>query len=146
MISDEFNVFLSFILIGIFISFFFDFFRILRCSFKTPDFVTIIEDIAFWMISGIILLSGIFVLNEGKIRAYLFIGMFLGIVFYIITISKFVMKSGTVFFDFIKKIVFNPIISFFKIIFKILLKFVKRMKTMLDKIKIKPILTKKVKK
>ena len=84
MISNEFNVFLAFVLIGIIISFIFDFFRILRCVYKTPDFITILEDVAFWLISGIILLLGIFVLNDGNIRAYLFLGLFSGICVYIV--------------------------------------------------------------
>ena len=82
MIGKEFNVFLVFVLIGLIISVLFDIFRILRRVYKTPDFVTIIEDIAFWIISGTILLSGIFIINEGKIRAYLFIGLFAGILLY----------------------------------------------------------------
>ena len=69
MILNEFSIFLAFVLIGIIISFIFDFFRILRRVYKTPDFITILEDIAFWLISGIILLLGIFVLNNGNIRA-----------------------------------------------------------------------------
>ena len=93
MMNNEFNVFLSFVLIGLIIGFLFDFFRILRRSYKTPDAVTIIEDSIFWITSGILILLGIFVLNEGKIRAYLFIGMFLGIVFYIITIRNFALNS-----------------------------------------------------
>ena len=80
MIYTEFNIFLAFILIGLIIGFLFDFFRILRRTYKTPDFITIIEDIVFWLVSGIILLLGIFILNEGKIRAYLFLGLFLGII------------------------------------------------------------------
>ena len=47
MMSNEFNVFLSFVLIGLIIGFLFDFFRILSRSYKTPDVVTIIEDIIF---------------------------------------------------------------------------------------------------
>ena len=51
MIYTEFNIFLAFILIGLIIGFLFDFFRILRRTYKTPDFITIIEDIVFWLVS-----------------------------------------------------------------------------------------------
>ena len=112
MINNEFSVFLAFILIGIIISFLFDFFRILRRVYQTPDFLTIIEDIAFWIISGIILLSGIFILNEGNIRAYLFIGLFTGILFYIITLSKTITKIGSKILQTLNKIIFAPISKF----------------------------------
>ena len=113
MINSEFNVFLAFILIGIIISFLFDFFRILRRVYKTPDFITIIQDIAFWIISGIILLSGIFILNEGKIRAYLFIGILAGILFYIITLSKFITNMGTKLLTVLNKIIIVPVSNIF---------------------------------
>ncbi len=122
MISKEFTIFLAFILIGLIISFLFDFFRILRRVYKTPDFVTLIEDIAFWIISGIILLSGIFILNEGKIRAFLFIGLFTGILLYIITISKYFIKIGTISLKTIHKIIFMPVLNFINIILNSLLK------------------------
>ena len=95
MIYTEFNIFLAFILIGLIIGFLFDFFRILLRTYKTPDFITIIEDIVFWLVSGIILLLGIFILNEGKIRAYLFLGLFLGIIVYTMIFSRGVVKIGT---------------------------------------------------
>ena len=143
MISTEFSIFLAFVLIGLAISFLFDFFRILRRVYKTPDFVTIIEDIAFWIISGIILLSGIFILNEGKIRAFLFIGLFAGIVLYIITISKIVMTMGTTILKTINKIILKPIFNFLQTISKVLLKSIKSIKIIINSTNFK---IKKVKK
>lgn len=135
MISNEFNVFLSFVLIGIIISFIFDFFRILRCVYKTPDCVTILEDIAFWLISGIILLLGIFVLNDGNIRAYLFLGLFSGICLYIVFISKNIMKVGTKILNLFNKKLFipiyrliNSIVQMFFNIIKVLIKLLKKIK------------------
>lgn len=128
MINKEFNIFLAFVLIGIIISFLFDVFRILRKVYKTPDFITIIEDIAFWIISGILLLSGIFILNEGKIRAYLFIGLFSGILLYIITLSKFTLRIGTFSLKKINKILFTPIMKFLQFLTKTTIKILKRIK------------------
>ncbi len=128
MINKEFSIFLAFILIGLIISFLFDFFRILRRVYKTPDSITIIEDIAFWIISGIILLSGIFILNEGKIRAFLFIGLFTGILLYIITISKYFVKIGTISLNTLNKIIFIPIFNFINIILNTFSKIVNLLK------------------
>ena len=41
---------------GVIIGILFDFFRILRKSFKTPDFVTYIEDVIFWILTGLLTL------------------------------------------------------------------------------------------
>lgn len=135
MISNEFNVFLAFVLIGIIISFIFDFFRILRCVYKTPDFITILEDVAFWLVSGIILLLGIFVLNNGNIRGYLFLGLFSGICIYIVFISKNIMKAGTKILNLINKSivipickVINSIVQMFFNMIKFLIKLFKKIK------------------
>lgn len=135
MINSEFNVFLAFILIGIIISFLFDFFRILRRVYKTPDFITIIQDIAFWIISGIILLTGIFILNEGKIRAYLFIGILAGILFYIITLSKFITNMGTKLLTVLNKIIIVPVSNIFQVILNIVVKFINSLKNRIKTIK-----------
>lgn len=143
MIGKEFNVFLVFVLIGLIISFLFDIFRILRRVYKTPDFVTIIEDIAFWIISGTILLSGIFIINEGKIRAYLFIGLFAGILLYIITISKFTLKIGITSLETLNKLVLKPIFNFLQILAQKVLKLFKFIKNFINSTQLK---VKKIKK
>ena len=79
-----------FILSGAVIGILFDLFRILRKSFKTPDIITYIEDILFWVISGFLIISAIFKFNDGELRAYLFIGIFLGIIIYIMLFTKLV--------------------------------------------------------
>ncbi len=143
MINKEFSVFLAFILIGLIIGFLFDFFRILRRIYKTPDCITILEDIAFWIFSGIILLSGIFILNEGKIRAFLFIGLFSGIILYIITISKYFIKIGITAFTMLNKIIFTPIFNFLQLMANVLFKSFHKIKKY---IKFDTFLNKKIKK
>lgn len=82
--------FFIFIILGIIISFIFDIFRILRKKFKTSNFITYIEDILFWVISGFLIISAIFKFNDGELRSYLFIGIFLGIIIYIMLFTKLV--------------------------------------------------------
>lgn len=48
------QIFLLFFIVGIIISLIFDFFKVLRKSFKTPDFFTIIEDIIYLFLVRII--------------------------------------------------------------------------------------------
>lgn len=146
MILNDFSIFLAFVLIGIIISFIFDFFRILRRVYKTPDFITILEDIAFWLISGIILLLGIFVLNNGNIRAYLFLGLFSGICIYIIFISKTIIKIGTNIFQIFNKVFVIPIYRGYMFIIQLLSKKLKFLFSKTKKIKIDFFPNKKTKK
>ena len=53
MISNQANLFLIFTINGVIIGLLFDFFRILRRSFKTKDIITYIEDIIFWILTRI---------------------------------------------------------------------------------------------
>ena len=108
MVTNQANLFLIFVLNGIIIGFIFDFFRILRISFKTKDFVTYIEDFLFWVITGIILLYSIFIFNNGEIRFYMFLGVIIGIVLYILLISKYIIKINVSIIKIIKKIVIVP--------------------------------------
>ena len=76
----QFNIFINFILTGFIIGILYDVFRILRKSFKTLDIVTYIQDIIFWILTGIILLYSIFTFNNGELRGYIFIGILSGVV------------------------------------------------------------------
>lgn len=96
-------LFLIFILNGIIIGIIFDIFRILRKSFKTPNIVTYIEDVIFWVISAITVMYSLFVFNNGEFRAYIFIGILLGVCTYMLFFSKFVVNVSVTIIEFIKK-------------------------------------------
>lgn len=113
---------LLFILTGIVIGVLFDIFRIIRRSFKTPDFLTYIEDIVFWLLAGIILLFTIFTFNNGEIRLYIFVSMLFGLTLYILTLSKFFIKINVKIIGIIKKIVCYPI----KLIYSFIKRFIFR--------------------
>ncbi len=108
-ITNQAYLFLIFILNGILISFIFDIFRILRKSFDTPNFVTYIEDILFWVISAIIVMYSIFVFNNGEFRAYIFIGIFLGIAIYMLFLSKTIINISVKIISFFKALFLNII-------------------------------------
>ena len=92
MIENQAYLFGIFIINGILIGLLFDFFRILRKSFKTNDFITYLEDILFWILAGIILLYSIFIFNNGEIRLFMFLAVLLGIIIYIMSISSYIIK------------------------------------------------------
>lgn len=100
---------LIFIITGIIIGVFFDIFRILRRSFKTPDIVTYIEDILFWIFTGVFFITILFKFNNGEIRSYVLLGLISGIVMYMLIISKYFIKVSVTIIKTIKKILSYPI-------------------------------------
>lgn len=104
MITNQAYLFLVFILVGIIIGLLFDFFRILRRSFSTKDFVTYVEDILFWILAGFILLYSICTFSNGEIRLFMVLGIVIGILIYIVTFSSFVIKVNVNIITFIKRI------------------------------------------
>lgn len=98
-------VFLIYILTGILIGVFFDIFRIFRRSFRTPDFITCLQDILFWIFTGLFLLYVIFEFNNGELRWYIFLGVALGIVIYILMFSKYFIKINVTVITFVKNVV-----------------------------------------
>lgn len=128
---EQLNSFFIFTLVGIAISILFDIFRVLRKTFKTPDVVTYIEDILFWIISGIIILGSIFLFNNGELRLYLFIGMSIGVLLYMLFISKYFIKINVYIISTIQKVI-NKILH-------IILKPIKIICSILKKIIFKPI-------
>lgn len=117
-------VFLIFILNGFLIGLLFDTFRILRRSFKTPNIITSIEDITFWILSGLILIYSIFKFTDGKLRSYIFLGVLFGYILYLLIFSKIYIKISIYIISFIKKIFYYIIIVPIKTILKILNKLV----------------------
>ena len=118
--SQLYNL-LIFIITGIALGILFDLFRIIRRSFKTPDFITYLEDVIFWILAGCILLFSIFQFNNGEIRNYVFIGLIFGISLYLLTISKYFIKLNVKILAMIKNIIEFPLRLIYKFFHKIIL-------------------------
>lgn len=122
MVMNQAYLFLVFILNGIIIGILFDFFRILRKTFKTTDFVTYIEDLLFWILTGFSIIYFICTFNNGEIRLFMILGIALGILAYMFILSSYFIKINVIIINFLKKIIGK----IFKIIF-IPLKFIKKL-------------------
>lgn len=129
MINNQALLFCVFTINGFLIGLLFDFFRILRKSFKTSDIITYIEDILFWILTGIILLYSIFTFNNGEIRFYMFLGVILGCIIYMLLFSRYIVNTITKIVLFFKKIIIkiiNIIIYPLKMLIKMLNKILKK--------------------
>lgn len=109
MVANQAYLFLIFTINGIFIGVLFDIFRILRKSFKTADILTYIEDISFWILTGLILLYSIFRFSNGEIRFYMFLGVFIGCLLYMLIFSKYFVTINVKIITTIKKAVIKII-------------------------------------
>ena len=121
MAQNQAYLLLVFTLTGVVIGLLFDFFRILRKSIKTPNFVTYIEDILFWILTGLLVLYNIWYFNDGEIRIYMFLGIILGVLIYMSTLSK------AIIYLFSK--ILQIIINILKIPFKAFLIFFRKIST-----------------
>lgn len=104
--TEQIQTFLIFIVVGIIISLIFDIFRILRKVYKFSDMLIYMQDILFWLLTGIIILQSIFIFNSGDIRVFLFFGIFIGVFVYTSLFSQYIIKIGTIILN-----VFNKIIN-----------------------------------
>ena len=137
MVQNQAYLFLVFSLTGVEIGILFDFFRILRKTIKTGNIVTYIQDILFWILTGILVLYNLWYFNNGEIRVYMFLGIIIGTLIYMSTLSNIFVKLFTKILRMIIKVLeipFKTIITIFrKIITAILSFFTKNVK----KLKIK---------
>lgn len=102
--ENQTYLFLIYIFNGFLISILFDFFRIIRKSFKTNNFLTSIEDILFWILTAIIILYSVFKFNDGELRGYLFVGITIGITIYMLFFSKVFIKINLYIINLFKKV------------------------------------------
>ena len=123
MVRNQAFLFLIFTFNGVFIGLVFDFFRILRQGFKTTNFLTYIEDILFWVISGVSIIYSMVNFSNGALRFFMVIGLVIGFVTYILTISKYIRKFSISILIFLKKAmkyILHIFLYPFKIVYKLL--------------------------
>jgi len=119
--ASQILVLIAFFITGICISLLFDIFRISRKVFQTPNILIYIEDILFWILTGVIILFTIFTFTTGEVRFYMILTMLFACFIYFITISKYIIKINT------------KILCFFKSIINFLLTPLKKIKKILKK-------------
>ena len=137
MAQDQAYLFIVFSLTGVVIGILFDFFRILRRSFKTSNIITYVEDVLFWILTGVLILYNIWYFNNGEIRIYMFLGIIMGLLIYMLTLSNIIVSLFSKILKMLIRILeipFKTIISIFHKIITIIIKIFNKFK---KKIKIK---------
>ena len=116
-IQSQIYMFLATLYGGIVMGFIYDLYRIFRYYSRPKKVKTFIEDLIFWIILSIIVISVLAHINWGELRGFIFLGFILGAILYNRLLSKVIIKfiSRVVSF-FIEKIsyIFKFIITPFK--------------------------------
>ena len=135
MVESQAYLFIVFSLTGVIIGLLFDFFRILRRSFKTSNIITYFEDVLFWILTGVLILYNIWYFNNGEIRIYMFLGIIMGGLIYMLTLSNIIISLLSKILILIVKVLelpfktlFSIFHKFFTVIMKIFNNFPKKLK------------------
>jgi len=117
MAQNQAYLFLVFSLTGVIIGILFDFFRILRRTIKTSNIITYMEDVLFWILTGLLVLYNIWYFNNGEIRIFMFLGIILGVLIYMSTLSSILITIFSKILETIIKVLelpFKTIIAIFR--------------------------------
>ncbi len=91
LIYEETELFVVCLLLGMLLAFVYDGVRIFRMMFRHKEIVVDIEDLVFWMFTAWMVFRTLFYYNRGALRGYAFFGMFLGVLFYTLTLSRLIL-------------------------------------------------------
>ena len=91
LIYDEMTLFAICMLLGAMLAMVYDIIRIFRLLVPHADIIVDIEDLVFWIFTAWMVFRTLVIYNRGALRAYAFIGMFLGVILYSLTLSKLLM-------------------------------------------------------
>lgn len=113
LIYDEMSLFLVCLLLGASLALVYDGIRIFRLLFSHKDFFVDIEDLVYWIFTAWTVFKTLFYYNQGMLRGYAFLGMFLGVLLYMLTISRmllFCVKKGVPYWRRAKALITKPIL------------------------------------
>lgn len=112
VVSNQLTIFGWAVLYGVIIGLVYDFVRIFRRIVPHARVFIGLEDFFFWMIAGLFIFNYIFNINQGVMRGFIFVGISLGCLLYLMTVSKLIIRYVT-------KLLFS-LIKFIKMILKIM--------------------------
>lgn len=93
LIYDETHLFFVCLSLGVVLALIYDGVRILRLLFRHRDWLVDIEDLLYWIFTAWMVFRTLFRYNQGVLRGYAFMGMFLGVVVYLLTLSNLLLRA-----------------------------------------------------
>ncbi len=92
MIQNQVYVFLWSILTGGILALIFDVFRAMRKSGKENLLIVCLQDVLYLILAAFVVIMSSFITNDGDLRGYMFLGYLLGVIFYLLLLSRIVLK------------------------------------------------------
>lgn len=123
IIYDEAELFGVCLLLGMVLALLYDGIRIIRLFFRHKNWLIDLEDLLFWIFTAWFAFSTLFTYNQGRLRGYAFLGMFLGVLVYTITLSRgilFLVGKMLPYWRKIESFLKRPFIFIYEFIIKIL--------------------------
>lgn len=111
-VSEQLKLFLLSCLFGVPIGIVFDVFRTLRIIFPHGKIIVMLEDILFFAMYGVFLMSFTIATARSEFRVYFCIGNFIGFVLYYFTVGNIMVNVIRIIFTFLKRVlcvIFCPI-------------------------------------
>ncbi len=93
LIYDEAHLFLVCFVLGVVLAMVYDGIRVLRLLFRHKDWLVDVEDLMYWIFTAWMVFWTLFRYNQGVLRGYAFVGMFLGVVIYFLTMSRVLLQG-----------------------------------------------------
>ena len=122
-VSNQAYIFLCSVIGGALIGFIYDVFRIKRKAIRTNSIALYIEDFIYWIIVSLVMFGMVYYSNDGEIRGFTFLGTAIGVVLYILLLSKYVIMVSLAAIRIVYRVlrVIWKVVAFpFKIVFRIL--------------------------
>lgn len=101
----QLEIFITTIFLGLLVALLYDFIRLFRTFFKHSRILIDIEDLIFWSSMSIIIFLVSLYKNDGEIRFFFVGGLFIGIAFYFVVLSKIFFKFSNFLILKIKKLI-----------------------------------------
>ncbi|MCM1157402.1 MAG: spore cortex biosynthesis protein YabQ [Bacteroidales bacterium] len=94
LIYDEVKLFTVCLLLGLLLALAYDGIRILRLFFGHRNWLIDLEDLLFWLFTAWLVFRTLFIYNRGALRGYAFLGLFLGVLLYTLTLSRLLLAAA----------------------------------------------------
>lgn len=83
----------------------FDIYRVVSDELRLSRWIIAILDILYWMAAAVAVFKVLYYSNQGELRIFVFIGLFIGLGVYFLLFSSFVQKTGSVFIRVLRKMI-----------------------------------------
>lgn len=104
-LSFQSNLFITTVVWGFGLGFLYDLIRVLRIAFKHKRLFVAVEDILYWVCVSFIIFFVMLSESFGEVRVFCILGVFLGMIFYSLALSKIFLSFSAVVIKTIKKII-----------------------------------------